>query len=90
MAATTEQVVLDDKAVDATEHEVTTQITRDNAAENRLGLWQTIRKWPKITGYCMGLTAGILLYGYDLVIVGTVSAMPAFQYVAIPFFLLRI
>lgn len=44
-------------------------------------LWQSVKKWPRVVIYCLALSSAILLYGYDLVIVGTVSAMPAFQYV---------
>lgn len=44
-------------------------------------LWQLLKRWPKVVMYCLALSSAILLYGYDLVIVGTVSAMPAFQYV---------
>jgi len=46
-------------------------------------LWQLLKQWPKVVMYCLTLSSAILLYGYDLVIVGTVSAMPAFQYVVI-------
>jgi len=42
-------------------------------------LWQSLKRWPKVVGYNLALSSAILLYGYDLVIVGTVSAMPAFQ-----------
>lgn len=42
-------------------------------------LWQSLKGWPKVVGYNLALSSAILLYGYDLVIVGTVSAMPAFQ-----------
>lgn len=42
-------------------------------------LWQSIKKFPRIVGYCLALSSAILLYGYDLVIVGTVAAMPQFQ-----------
>ncbi|POR38593.1 Uncharacterized protein TPAR_01210 [Tolypocladium paradoxum] len=35
-----------------------------------------IRSWPRIVLYCI---AGILMYGYDNVVVGTTSAMPSFQ-----------
>ncbi|PWY95437.1 MFS general substrate transporter [Aspergillus sclerotioniger CBS 115572] len=38
-----------------------------------------IKQSPKILGYCLALASGILLFGYDLVIVGNVSAMPEFQ-----------
>ncbi|THC90949.1 hypothetical protein EYZ11_009599 [Aspergillus tanneri] len=37
------------------------------------------KRSPKIAAYCLALTSGILLYGYDLVIVGNVSSMPEFQ-----------
>ena len=42
-------------------------------------LWQSFKKSPNIVGYCLALSSAILLYGYDLVIVGTVAAMPQFQ-----------
>lgn len=42
-------------------------------------LWQSIKKFHRIVGYCLALSSAILLYGYDLVIVGTVAAMPQFQ-----------
>ncbi|KAM0723777.1 hypothetical protein Q7P37_000767 [Cladosporium fusiforme] len=38
-----------------------------------VSLGQAIRRYPKITTYAFALTIGILLWGYDLVIVGTVS-----------------
>lgn len=42
-------------------------------------LWHSLKRWPKVVMYNLALSSAILLYGYDLVIVGTVSAMPAFQ-----------
>ncbi|CAG8248154.1 unnamed protein product [Penicillium nalgiovense] len=48
---------------------------------SHIPLWQSIRKFPRIVGYCLALSSAILLYGYDLVIVGTVAAMPQFQLV---------
>ena len=47
--------------------------------EKSLSLWANIRKYPRITAWSFSLTLGILLWGYDLVIVGTVSSIPAFQ-----------
>ncbi|KAJ5583188.1 hypothetical protein N7535_001808 [Penicillium sp. DV-2018c] len=44
-------------------------------------LWHSIKRFPRIVGYCVALSSAILLYGYDLVIVGTVAAMPQFQHV---------
>lgn len=46
---------------------------------DHLTFWQSVKKWKRIVWYCIGLTSAILMYGYDYVIVGTVSAMPAFQ-----------
>ena len=47
--------------------------------DNHLSLWQAIKKYRIIAMYTTGLTLGILLWGYDLVIVGTVASIPAFQ-----------
>ncbi len=44
-----------------------------------LTLWKSVKKWPKVVLYCVGLTFAILMYGYDYAIVGTTSAMPSFQ-----------
>ncbi|UNI22899.1 hypothetical protein JDV02_008743 [Purpureocillium takamizusanense] len=44
-----------------------------------LTLLQSIKKWPRVVLYCVGLTFAILMYGYDYAIVGTTSAMPSFQ-----------
>ncbi|PVH98412.1 MFS general substrate transporter [Periconia macrospinosa] len=42
-------------------------------------LWQNIKRYRKTAYITLGLTSAILLYGYDNVIVGTVTGMPAFQ-----------
>ncbi|KAL2783667.1 general substrate transporter [Aspergillus keveii] len=39
----------------------------------------SVRRSSKTVAWCFALTLGILLYGYDLVIVGNVSSMPEFQ-----------
>jgi hypothetical protein len=44
-------------------------------------LWQNIKRYRKIAYITLGMTSAILLYGYDNVIVGTVTGMPGFQYV---------
>jgi hypothetical protein len=44
-------------------------------------LWQNIKKYRKVVYVTFGLTSAILLYGYDNVVVGTIAAMPVFQYV---------
>lgn len=38
-----------------------------------------IKQSKQTVAYCLALASGIVLYGYDLVIVGNVSSMPAFQ-----------
>ncbi|KGO77437.1 Major facilitator superfamily domain, general substrate transporter [Penicillium italicum] len=48
---------------------------------SHIPLWRSVKKFPRIVGYCFALSSAILLYGYDLVIVGTVAAMPQFQLV---------
>ncbi|KAF6788184.1 maltose permease (alpha glucoside transporter) [Colletotrichum sojae] len=51
----------------------------DKNEYGHLTLWQSIKRWRRVVLYCVGMTSAILLYGYDYVIVGTVSAMPSFQ-----------
>jgi hypothetical protein len=58
-----------------------TTTTGINDNDNDLTLRQAAKKYRRVLWYCIGLTSAILLYGYDYVIVGSVSAMPSFQYV---------
>lgn len=53
--------------------------TKNSHHVGHVPLWQSMKKWPRVIAYNLALSSAILLYGYDLVIVGTVSAMPAFQ-----------
>lgn len=48
---------------------------------SHLSLWQAIKKWSRVFLFSLGMSSAILMYGYDYVIVGNASAMPAFQYV---------
>jgi hypothetical protein len=43
-------------------------------------LWHNVQKYRKVCWITIALTSAILLHGYDNVVVGTVSAMPVFQY----------
>ena len=55
-------------------------LTRDSEAdEKNMSLWKAIRRYPKVTAWSFAVSLGILLWGFDLVIVGTVSSIPAFQ-----------
>lgn len=47
-----------------------------------LTVWQAIKKWQRVFWYTLGISSTIIMLGYDLVIVGNSSAMPAFQYVS--------
>ena len=69
-------------------HEVESRATETRASnvgdpgedgDNDRTLWQNVKKYRKVTYVTFGLTSAILLYGYDNVVVGTVSAMPGFQ-----------
>jgi hypothetical protein len=44
-----------------------------------LTIWQTVKVNPKVIAYSVALTVGPLIYGFDNIIVGLVTAMPAFQ-----------
>jgi MFS family permease len=48
--------------------------------DEQRSLWQNIKKYRKVCWITIALTSAILLYGFDNVVVGTVAAMPVFQY----------
>ncbi|KAF9877105.1 maltose permease [Colletotrichum karsti] len=62
-----------------TVHSIASTSEPETNQYGHLTLWQSIKKWRRVVFYCIGMTSAILLYGYDYVIVGTVSAMPSFQ-----------
>lgn len=72
-----------EKTTQESVEDVSQSSTNILAHATHIPLWQLLKQWPKVVMYCFALSSAILLYGYDLVIVGTVSAMPAFQYVVI-------
>ncbi|RMJ27958.1 Sugar and other transporter [Aspergillus sp. HF37] len=51
----------------------------ENIEQPQPTLQQSIRLYPKIVAYSIGLTSSFLLAGYDAVIVGTITAVPRFQ-----------
>jgi hypothetical protein len=55
-----------------------------DSGDKQRSLWQNVKKYRKVTYVTLALTSAILLYGYDNVVIGTVSAMPVFQYVFWP------
>ncbi|KAE8356926.1 MFS general substrate transporter [Aspergillus coremiiformis] len=58
---------------------VTSKAAVQPSQQDRPSLLADIKQSPKVAGYCLALTSGILLYGYDLAIVANVSSMPEFQ-----------
>lgn len=46
--------------------------------DENISFFQAMRKYRRIVGICLALASAFLMYGYDTVIVGTVSAMPSF------------
>ncbi|KAF2477576.1 MFS general substrate transporter [Lindgomyces ingoldianus] len=70
--------------LDKTDVEEITEVTSHDSFSSETSdasrtLWQNIKKYRKVVGYTFALTSAILLYGYDNVVVGTVSGMPGFQ-----------
>ncbi|KAF2728821.1 MFS general substrate transporter [Polyplosphaeria fusca] len=51
-----------------------------NANHGEMRLRQAVRQYSKYVGYILALMTTVLLWGYDAVIVGSVTALPAFQY----------
>lgn len=63
----------------------TSQTTSNSSAidvdeNSHLSLWQAIKKWHRVFWYSLAISSTIIMFGYDFVIVGNSSAMPAFQY----------
>ena len=50
--------------------------------EERLSFHAAVKKWPRLSLYCLGLTTTIILVGYDGALVGSVAGMPEFKYVS--------
>jgi SP family general alpha glucoside:H+ symporter-like MFS transporter len=49
-----------------------------NDADNDLTLWQAVRKYPKITWYCLAMTTVIIGWGYQLVVAGAIAIIDSF------------
>ncbi|KAJ2970030.1 hypothetical protein NQ176_g8377 [Zarea fungicola] len=63
----------------------TSQTTSNSSAidvdeNSHLSLWQAIKKWHRVFWYSLAISSTIIMFGYDFVIVGNSSAMPAFQH----------
>jgi hypothetical protein len=81
MAADSQSIERKDNAPDEYISEVSSaaSTTSDESGDEQRSLWQNVKKYRKVVYVTLGLTSAILLYGYDNVVVGTVSAMPVFQ-----------
>ncbi|KAH8422372.1 uncharacterized protein LDX57_000128 [Aspergillus melleus] len=71
----------DNKTKLSVEHDesVSSHSSSSDEVAQKQSLLSSVKQSPRIAAYCLALTSGILLYGYDLVIVGNVSSMPEFQ-----------
>ncbi|KAL2827519.1 MFS general substrate transporter [Aspergillus cavernicola] len=65
---------------DVDNHERTPSSSPPSQQQNtEPSLLDSVKRSPKTVAWCLALSSGIVLYGYDLVIVGNVSSMPEFQ-----------
>ncbi len=55
------------------------QTAADPNDSTTVSIWQSVKSNPKVIAYCVCLTIGPLMYGFDNIIVGVVTAMPSFQ-----------
>lgn len=51
----------------------------DHADPANLTFLSSLKRFPRVVGYILAACPGILLYGFDMVIVSTLTAMPEFQ-----------
>jgi hypothetical protein len=70
---------LDEKGVQAVDSHNEGSSIYSHQQGTHASLIGSVRRSSKTVAWCFALTLGILLYGYDLVIVGNVSSMPEFQ-----------
>ncbi|KAL5114902.1 hypothetical protein ACEQ8H_007220 [Pleosporales sp. CAS-2024a] len=73
---------LGEQVCEVSTHDVSTEVssgTTSQETDEQRTLWQNIKKYRKVVWINLSLTSAILLFGYDNVVVGTVSAMPVFQ-----------
>lgn len=79
----TDVITEKDRSTDMAKHNETVASTPDDMAveseEKDMPLGKAVRRYPKIAGYACFVTIAILLWGYDLVIVGQVASIPSFQ-----------
>src|SRR5688572_4874424 len=69
----------DDAAIDLKETVSNISTGQPQPDHHEMPLRKAIRQYSKIVGFLFSMTTSILLWGYDSVIVGSVTAIPAFQ-----------
>jgi hypothetical protein len=84
MASSIDNQSTNDKKNSFAEEEQVSDVTREELTDEQRTLWQNVKKYRKVVWVTLGLTSAILLYGFDLAVVGSVSAMPVFQSVYPP------
>lgn len=47
--------------------------------EQHLTIWQSVKRNSSAIAYCCGMTLGPVVFGFDIIVVNLVTAMPAFQ-----------
>ncbi|KAM5356920.1 hypothetical protein ACJ41O_003566 [Fusarium nematophilum] len=47
--------------------------------EQQLPLGQALRRYPKVAGWCLGMTVAIIGWGYDLAVVGAITGVDSFK-----------
>ncbi|KAJ6782911.1 hypothetical protein PWT90_11215 [Aphanocladium album] len=72
-------VVAEPLAITSTAQTTSNTSTVDVDEYSHLTLLQAIKKWKRVFWYSLAISTTILMFGYDFVIVGNSSSMPAFQ-----------
>ncbi|KAL4863106.1 hypothetical protein BDV12DRAFT_206780 [Aspergillus spectabilis] len=70
---------MDEKNAAASDGQARTPSASSHQQNTEMSFLACIKRSRKTVAWCLALTSGIVLYGYDLVIVGNVSSMPEFQ-----------
>ena len=58
---------------------LTEQPAASSTAPSKLSVLQAVRKWPKISAWCLAVSTGVILGGFDVSIISSVASLPEFQ-----------
>ena len=59
--------------------QLTEDAARATAVEHSMGLWQSLKLYPKAVGWSMFLSMAIIMEGFDIVLIANLIAVPAFK-----------